>query len=150
MFTGWLDTVRPLPASLPTDWALLLTSPPYFCWPCPSCLISQDPYYPRVQKLKQWGNRDMQVFGTWPSLALHPHSVWLFHLGCGTGGQCEPRGSVIQGPVPVGWTDPFPRQVPGGPGTPSTWEPVPVGGWSRVQAACVHVPFVKDSGKSRP
>lgn len=115
---------RPFPASLPRPGA-----PPHLCWSCPFCLPPHSPHYPSVQKLKQWGNR----LSTRPNLALHPPSVWLVHWG-----QCEPRGSVTQGLVPVGWTD---WNVPLPPcrfrgklglrpeaGTSSAWEPVPVGG----------------------
>lgn len=55
--------------------------------------------------------------------------------------------SVTQGPVPVGWTgwNWFMGSWGCGPGAgdPSAWGPVPLGGWSRVQAGCPHVLFAE-------
>lgn len=98
MFTGWLGKESGPSQHRCPDWALLLTSSPYLCWSCPSCLTPQDPHFPRVQKLKQWGNRGTQEFSTWPCTLI----LFGFSTGGVVGGQCEPRGSVIQGPVPVG------------------------------------------------
>lgn len=120
-FLGGWERARPFPASLPRAWVLLLTSPPYFCWSCPSHLTPQTPHYLRVQKHKQWRNRGthpgtqhLAQPGTSPSFhVVFPLAVWS--------GDSVAKGQRDAGACSA-WLGrmechPFPRQAPLNVGT---------------------------------